>query len=158
MPKTKTKKIHGSTTDLVIGHARSHLIRRPHLLIRESLPDSFAKIFSPLIFGLAGLVVIAAAIQIMHAADLNHPNFVAQSATDYAAQREFYAASPENLHAAAEASAAVAKVHAAAVATEMSRVVNVIGVILLLGGLFYLHQRHNIFRSNRAGFRIRKIR
>ncbi|MCF7846359.1 MAG: hypothetical protein K9L85_03915 [Candidatus Peribacteraceae bacterium] len=158
MLKTKTKKTRGSTVDLVISHSRKHLIRRPHLLIRESMPSAFSKIASPLIFAFAGLVVIAAAIQIVVSANVETPAFVAQNATDYAAQRAFYTgASTENLHASADFIDIRNKIHEAAIATELSRILNVLGAILVFGGLFYLHEKHGIFSGNRAGFRIRRI-
>ena len=157
MPKTKTKKTHGSTVDLVISHSRKHLVRRPHLLVREALPSS-SKIMPSLIFGLAGLVVIAAAIQIVASAKVESPAFIAEHATDYVAQREFYTGESENLHAAADFSAIRAKIHEAAIAAELSRILNVLGAILVFAGLFYLHERHDIFSGNRAGFTIRRIR
>lgn len=161
MPKTKIKKTHGSTADLIVHHSREHLARRPHLRAWEALPDfSFSKMISPLIFAFAGLVVIAAAIQIVVSSNIESPAFVAQNATDYVAQQNFYnSESSESLHAAAgEFADARTKIHEAAVAAELSRILNMIGLVLVFGALFYLHEKYDIFSANRAGFTIRRIR
>ncbi|MFH0776871.1 MAG: hypothetical protein V1936_04650 [Patescibacteria group bacterium] len=160
MTKIKIQTPKRSTVDLVIAHSREHLAQRPHLRLWESL--SLSKIISPFIFALAGLVVLTAAIQIISFSDSKSPVFFAQGATDYAAQRNFYAQDIREdlpLHAAADELTEIkAKLHAAAEAKEVSQAVHFIGLMLVLAGLFYLHRQHNIFRTNRAGFTIRRIR
>lgn len=155
MPKTKSKKSR-STADLIVGHAEKHLARKPHLRLFQKL----AARVDTVIFALAGVVVMLAAFHIVNYADVESPAFVAQNATDYAAQQAFYTGEErEVMHAAAgEFADARAKIREAAIAAELSRALNYVGLFLILGGLWYLHDRHDVFRINRAGFTIRKIR
>lgn len=158
MTKTNKKTVRGSTADLIVLHSRAHLALRPHLIVREKLSD-FSQIISPLIFAFAGLVVTAAAIQVMVSSSSHPTAFVADNATDYAAQQNFYAGnSNESLHAAADFTAVREKLHSAAIATELSQVLNVIGLLLVIAALFYLHREHNVFALNKVKFQIRRIR
>ncbi|MFA6458733.1 MAG: hypothetical protein WCV72_05130 [Patescibacteria group bacterium] len=159
MTKTNNKpKVRGSTADLIIAHSRAHLAARPHLLIRETLPD-FSSFISPLIFAFAGLVVIAAAVHLVIATQVGPSEFVATNATDYVAQQNFYAAAPvETLHGAADMTVITEKLHAAAAATELSKILNVIGALLVVAALFYLHREHDVFALGKVKFKIRRIR
>jgi len=86
----------------------------------------------------------------------NNSSFVAENATDYLAQQDFY--NSDEMHAAAESSEVREKLHAAAVATKFSRILNYIGLILVFAGFYYLNREHNIFGTRKVKFRIRQIK
>ena len=141
-----------STADLIIRHTEKHLVRRPHL----RLLSQFSRFTGTVIFALAGVSVMLTAFYIVNYMD---PAFTAENATNYAAQRAFYTGE-EQLHAAAssEFTHIQMKIHEAAIAAKLSRVLNTIGFVLIALTLWYLHRKHGIFGHNRAGFTIRKIR
>ncbi len=141
---SKTKK--RSTADLIVRHAERHLAKNPHIRF-------FTRFAGTTIFAFAGVCVLLTAFYLINSAE--SPAFIAENATDYAAQKAFYTA--EEMHAAAEFAPAVQKIREVARATEISRALNAIGLILILAGFWYLHREHGLF-ANRAGFTIRRIR
>jgi hypothetical protein len=147
-----------TTADLIVRHSTKHLAQNPHLRIRAYL-ENFKKIFSPLLFAFAGIIVMMAAFQIVNSAHFESPAFSSENAIDYTAQKAFYSTEGEELHAAAdEFTSARMKIREAAIASELSRALNFAGLFLILGGLWYFHKKHNIFSASRMGFTIRKIR
>jgi len=141
-----------STADLVIGHAQKHLDCLENCA-GDSIEEQDTR--GTLFFGFAGVVVMLVAFFLVNSTG-NDSTFVAENATDYLAQQNFY--SGEEMHAAADSFAVREKVHAAAVATELSRSLNFIGFILVLVGFWYLHSRHDVFRLGKVRFRIRRIK
>ncbi|MFH1375610.1 MAG: hypothetical protein ABIH35_03005 [Patescibacteria group bacterium] len=155
--KKKTTLIKRNTADLIVHHSEQHLARRPHLRLLTRLPN-LSRLGNPVIFALAGICVLLVAFQIVNSSTAD-PAFLAENATDYAAQEAFYADSEEPLHAAASNYAAAREVvHEAAVAAELSQALNVIGLALIALVLWYLQREHGIFSSAQAGFHIRRIR
>ena len=151
-------KSNWSTADLIVTHTERHLAQNPHLKFWAHLLN-FKKIFSPLLFAFAGIIVMVAAFQIVNSAHFESPTFSSENATNYSTQRAFYSADEEEMHAASdEFTMARMKIHEAAMAVELSRALNFAGLFLILGGLWYLHKNHNIFSASRMGFTIRKIR
>ncbi len=152
MSKTKTKKVR-NTADLVVHHARKHLAVRPHL--RLAMKSDFLSRFADTgMFALAGVCVMLVAFHFVNTADIA---FMAENATDYTAQGAFYTG--EEMHGSASEFASIRmKIHEAALASELSRALNAIGVFLIFGVLWFLHRKHGIFNANRAGFTIRRIR
>ena len=147
-----------TTVDLIVCHSTKHLAKNPHLRIWTHLLN-FKKIFSPLIFAFAGIIVMVAAFQIVNSAHFESPAFSSQNATNYSTQRAFYSTDEEEMHAASDEFTAVRmKIREAAIASELSRALNFTGLFLILGGLWYLHKNHNIFSTGRTGFTIRRIR
>jgi hypothetical protein len=154
MPKTKNKKVR-STADLVVGHAERHLEKNPHLNLWVKLTSRI----DTLMFAFAGIIVMLAAFHVVNSAGVESPAFETLNATDYSSQQDFYSGESEETHAAAgEFASAKMKVREAAIAMELARALKFIGLFLLVGAIWYLHDQHGIFDRNRAGFTIRKIR
>ena len=151
MSTNKNKK--QSTADLIVRHTEQHLVKRPRL----RLPIQLSRFTGTAIFALAGVSVMLVAFYLVNVTNVN-PAFTTESATNYAAQRDFYT-NDGQLHAASsEFAHARMKIHEAVIAAELSRVLNTIGFVLIALALWYLHRKHGIFGHNRAGFTIRKIR
>lgn len=157
MAKKASTRAKRNTADLIVNHSERHLARRPHLRLWTRLPD-LSRLGNPVIFAMAGICVLLVAFQLVNSGAAE-PGFMAENATDYAAQEAFYADNDEPLHAAAARySAAREVIHGAAIAAELSRALNVIGLALIALVLWYLQREHGIFSSARAGFHIRRIR
>jgi hypothetical protein len=159
MPKTKTSKTHTRTTaDLIVQHSHKHLKQDTRTKLWTYLPN-LTQIFSPLMFAFAGIVVMLSAFYIVNSVDVEQSAIMAENATDYVAQRDFYTnystAEIEELHAAAMAKF---KIREAAIAVKFSKILNLIAFLFVIGGIWYLHKQHDIFGKNNAGFIVRRIR
>ncbi len=138
-----------STADLVVGHAQKHLD-----YLENNFPEK-QDIHGTLFFGFAGVVVMFVAFFLVNSIG-NDSTFVAENATDYLAQQDFY--NSDEMHAAAESLEVREKLHSAAVATELSRALNFAGLILVLAGFWYLHSRHDVLGVGKVKFRVRRIK
>ncbi|MCF7836598.1 hypothetical protein K9N08_00070 [Candidatus Gracilibacteria bacterium] len=151
-------KFNRSTADLIVVHTERHLAQNPHLKAWAYLLN-LKKIFSPLLFAFAGIIVMVAAFQIVNLAHFESPAFFSEGATNYTTQKAFYSTDGDAMHSASDEFTAVRmKIREAAIASELSRALNFAGLFLILGGLWYLHKNHNIFSAGRMGFTIRRIR
>ena len=138
-----------SISDLIVCHSEQHLEKRSHFKLWTYLLK-LPKIFPQLFFAFVGIVVMLAAFYIVN---VESPTFISEDVTDYSLQQNFYLNEGEKMHAAARM-----KIHEVAIAMELSRVLNFIGLFLILGVLWYLHEKHGVFNKNRANFIVRKIR
>lgn len=142
---THTKK----TTDLVVRHAAHHTAAR-------ELIDHAGDAAAPLLFAVSGVATIAMALTIVRTAETPEAVFMAQNATDYAAQQAFYAGS--ELHAAAgDATTAAENLHAAAEAKTWSRQLMSVGMALFVGTFAWAGHVFGWWAAP-ATFTVRKIK
>ena len=156
MEKTKTN----TTADLVVKHSYKHLQKQGKI---PKFPKLYLKglqklnISSTALFTLAGILVLTLAYQLVKfSVNIDNPAFIAENATDYAAQTAFYAG--ETMHSAAEMQSARELIAQAAQAAELSRFFSVIGFALVIVLFWYLNHAYGIFEGIHPHFRIRRIR
>jgi len=149
MVKTKT------TADLLVHHAAEHLAEQER---NQWTIFSLHEIATTIAFSLAGIVVLLIAFSFLqHSFQSNTPSFYAKDSLDYTAQQNFYAKEYTAV-SIPEHTIAKESVHAAAEAREASRTINIIGFLLIIFVLWYLHQERSIFESSsKPKFKIRRI-